>query len=625
MSDKPLRLKREVATSPHSRSSTAKVSVDVWVDAGVYHLDSTFTYALPETLQATVHVGSFLLVPFNGREVTAVVLNINENGKESNLKLALKVLGHIPQLTPPLIELIELASRRYAAHPFDLIRSAIPSRVIGVEKEFEFRAIAVLPKKEESHRLYLQLPPSRSRTELIASKVAESRLNGGTLVVLPDSRSVEELSRELEARGLNHAVLDSSLGKSENYRNFLRVRTGEVNLLIGTRSSIFAPVAHLSTIIIYNEGSEHFYEQRSPGWNVRDIALLRNHSEGVNLTFIGYNPSTEISRLIDEGWIQYKRSREKIQVFAEISHHGELLPSRSLGRVKKALSKGPVLFLVPLKGYAQAIRCGKCRTISKCACGGSHIKSSSTAPVSCSHCLTPAFDWKCAWCESVVPALASRGIERHSHELGLMLPGVNIQVSTADHPFQGKIAEGIVLSTPSLSPLAVNGYSAVVILEADRFLSQPDMRAQERVREMFFAHAALASNKGEVIIVGDTSHPIISALTAWSPSPMIHHELEERSQLNLPPYTRVVTFTMESNEVIRFKAALLKAQEDGLIPSSTKILGPVPRGEKASLIISVNVSEGDSLVSTLHEFMRRRSIAKKTLPSMRIDPYSLSH
>jgi hypothetical protein len=81
---------------------------------------------------------------------------------------------------------------------------------------------------------------------------------------------------------------------------------------------------------------------------------------------------------------------------------------------------------------------------------------------------------------------------------------------------------------------------------------------------------------------------------------------------------------MENAEIIRFKSALLAAQEDGRIPASTKILGPIPSSDKSSLILTVDVAHGDELVSTLHEFMRRRSAAKKSLPSLRIDPYSLS-
>jgi primosomal protein N' len=100
--------------------------------------------------------------------------------------------------------------------------------------------------------------------------------------------------------------------------------------------------------------------------------------------------------------------------------------------------------------------------------------------------------------------------------------------------------------------------------------------------------------------------------------------LEERKSLALPPYVRSAHLTLETSEVTRFKNALLTALEEGRLPQSTRILGPVQAGDKSALILTVSVVDGESLLSTLHEFMRRRSAAKKTLPALRIDPYSLS-
>ena len=220
--------------------------------------------------------------------------------------------------------------------------------------------------------------------------------------------------------------------------------------------------------------------------------------------------------------------------------------------------------------------------------------------------------------------MQSRGTERHHQELGKLFPGTSIRISTADHLIEDTVESGIFIATPGMAPRTSHGYSSVVILEGNRFLNQPDLRATERTREMFFAHAALAREGAPIILVQDDGHSIATSLTTWNPLPAISRELEERQQLGLPPYVRAAMLTMENAEITRFKSALLAAQEDGRIPASTKILGPIPSSDKSSLILTVDVAHGDELVSTLHEFMRRRSAAKKSLPSLRIDPYSLS-
>jgi primosomal protein N' (replication factor Y) len=619
-----LKLKRELVT-PQPQAPTDILPVaEIWVDAGVYHLDSPFSYLVPQNLADEVQIGSLVSVPFHGREVIGLVINRVIDDGSSGLKSITKVLGKFPVLTKPLIELIAQASRRYAAHPFDLLRSAIPDRVATVEKEFTSIQLIHNEKSAKAEHLYLQLPPVQIRTELLAKKIAIDSTKGGVLVVLPDAREVDSLAKAFEKSGLKFATLGSELSKSENYRSFLSILTGQVQIAIGTRSAIFAPVRDLNTIIIYNEGSEHFYERRSPGWNVRDMALLRSRIENVSLIFAGYSPSAETARLIDEGWIDYKRSRGKVKVSTFSQSHGELLPSRAIAPIKKALNEGPVLFLVPLKGYAQAIRCSHCKTISRCECGGAHEQKGANSGITCNHCAKKVESWKCVWCHQARPALVSRGIERHLHEIGLLFPGIPAVFSSADHAIAFAPEKGIVLATAHMAPKADAGYSAVVILEGNRFLSQPDLRANERSREMYFAHAALVKNNGNMILIQDEGDSISTALATWNPSPSVHRDLGERKELHLPPYVRAIKLIMSEDEVTRLKKALEAAKAERRLPVSSRILGPIPEADKASLILTADVEDGEELIVTIHEFMRRRSITKKPLPSLRIDPYSLS-
>jgi primosomal protein N' (replication factor Y) len=619
-----LKLKREVIEPPPVEPSGPFTVAQVWVDASVYHLDTPFSYLIPGNLSDDVHIGSLLSVPFHGREMSAVVIEMHSPENYSGLKSISKVIGNIPLLTEPLIEVIKAAALSYAANPFDLIRSAIPDRMAAIEKDFLYSEAVSGPIQRQTHQQYLQLPPSESRAMLIAKKVISLKGSGGVLVILPDTQEVKNLYGALKAHSLSPAVLDSQLPKSEYFRNFLEVRLGEKTVAIGTRSAVFAPVANLRSIIIYNEGSENLYERRSPGWNARDIAFIRRETQSLDLYFVGYSPSSEVARLIDEESVEFKRSRAKMKVLTYQSTHGELLPSRALTVIKKSLHSGPVLFIVPTKGYAQAIRCSKCRTISRCECGGAHIQSSHNSPITCNHCAKSSPQWQCAWCNHIVPSLQSRGIERHSHELGLLLPGSAIHLSSADHRIQDIVSSGLIISTPGMAPASLDGYSAVVFLEGDKFLDQPDMRAGERVREMYFAHAALARSGAPIILIQGEGHTIATALSTWNPVIAIHRDLEERKSLSLPPYVRIAHLTMDSSDITRLRSALISSRDEGRLPASTKILGPIPSGVKSSLILSVDTSEGESLISTVHEFMRRRSASKKDLPSLRIDPYSLS-
>jgi primosomal protein N' (replication factor Y) len=624
MSGKNLRLKSEVA----ARAIVAPIGDDclatVWVDNSLPHLDHTFSYLVPGNLNEQVKVGSLVQVPFNGQELSALVIARSSAEGVSNLKSISSHPAPLPLVSQEIISLISAVAKRYAAHPFDIIRSAVPPRVAAVDKELKEVELTPAPTAQ-GLKMFLQLPPARDRSQLMAQKIGAAAQEGGVLAIFPDSSELEAVRGHLSKMGISPSILDSELSKSERYRSFMQIKSKASTIVLGTRSGIFAPVANLRNIFIYNEGSQHFYEQRSPGWNAREVALMRSTIERFNLTFIGFAPSLEVALLIERGDVELKRVKAKVAVHSIAASFGELLPSRAIPIVRKALLKSAVLMIVPLKGYAQAIRCSHCKSVSRCLCGGAHEKRSLASPIICNHCNEISDNWKCVWCANPTPALLSRGIERHLHDIASLFPNTPVRFSTSDHPISTANPGEIVLATPGMAPECDGGYQLVVILEGNRFLSQPDLRAEERVRELYFSSASLITPTGELMCVQDSGHSITSAVASWSFTPSISAELEQRSALSLPPHVRSVVLGSSKDEVSRLKSALLKAQEESRIPSESKVLGPIVDGDSASLILTAPSTEADLLVETIHEFIRRRSAAKKKLPSLRIDPYSLTH
>ena len=79
---------------------------------------------------------------------------------------------------------------------------------------------------------------------------------------------------------------------------------------------------------------------KSPGFNTRDVALLRAQYLKENVLFVGYSPSLEMSKLIDTGFVTYKKGSGGVPVIARPSLQGELIPSALVKEFKAALSKG---------------------------------------------------------------------------------------------------------------------------------------------------------------------------------------------------------------------------------------------------------------------------------------------
>ena len=621
---RPLRLKTE-EVSREDKAIAGSLSVArLWVDNSLSHLDGSYDYLVPKRLDAQVKAGVRVGVNFAGREVEALVLERVDVTSHAGLKLISSVLSPIVIAPPQLIALVTEASQRWLAHPYDVIRSAIPPRVASVDKNLPSGKISRQIKSSNKPEIsYIHIQPHENAINKTI-EFAKGKLKlGSVLLIVPDER---ELLRLIQICGESVIVLSGSLTRTDRYRNYLAAISGSSELIIGTRSAIFAAPGDLKTMIVFREISESLYEPRTPGWNVRDLALMRSKGEGLDLYFAGYSPSSEIARQIEEGQCRFIAKKNRLKVINHPSTNGELLPGRIFASIRTALKSGPVLFLVPRKGYASSLMCKKCRNISFCECGGKLSKSAANSPAHCVHCGVKSTLDKCKWCGSDSTILLGRGADRHAEEIGRAFPGYPVFYSSAQKPIEELDgASALVISTTGMVPRTKNGYSAVILLEGDSFFSYADLRAQERARESFFEAASHISINGEIVTVIDSTHPITSALTLWNPSTMAARELSERKEVSLPPYTRAVLLETETKDATGIIAGIRKAVFDKRLPSSVVALGPSQRsGDVSRILLTCEISQSELFLNFLHEFIRHRAITKKSKIFLRVDPYSLS-
>jgi primosomal protein N' (replication factor Y) (superfamily II helicase) len=277
MTSAPLRLKVQKVARGSAEKASALPVAHLWVDTGVPHLDFTYDYLIPESLSSQVNVGVKVAVNFSGRTVDGYVLSRTDSSEIGNLKFIEKVLSPIPLLTSDLTLLVTAVAQKWGSSPLDILNSAIPSRVIAVEKTLQPSPSQTQRQGSTSHtQSFYLLTPGEDAIALMADWILARSALGGVLVVAPEAREVLLLAQELESRSVDFAILDASLTRSERYSNYLKVASGQSRIVIGSRSAVFAPVHDLRTIIVYREGAQSHYEVRTPGWNTRDVALLRS-------------------------------------------------------------------------------------------------------------------------------------------------------------------------------------------------------------------------------------------------------------------------------------------------------------------------------------------------------------
>ena len=622
---KLFRLKAEVAPASSGPRALVLPYARVRVDTGVFHLDQLYDYQIPEKLTSLISVGVRVQLPFGNRETEGIVVErVAEPERAGELKSITKVLSVHPVATAQSLRLIDSIARHFACNPWDLIRSAIPPRIASVDKSISFGVPD--PHKGAKQSIAFQtLEPFIQGHEQIIPLIKENHHAGSVLIVAPDEKDVDLIISALQTLSVVVLKLTAAMPREERYRNYLQAIHGPNCIVVGTRSAIFVPIRNLATIIIHKESSYDHYELRSPGWNSRTIALIRSRSESVKLILTGFSPSIEVSQLIEEREVRYLNSKQAVSVKAFSPSEGALLPGRIFSEIKKALTMGPVLFIAPRKGYGNALLCAHCRNVASCDCGGRlSVLAKNKAP-SCVHCGTSFQDWKCSFCNRDKQYLAGRGIERASEEISRAFPKFPVVVSAGD-VIKDRIEpkSALVLATAGAQPQVEGGYSAVVILDGVRFFSHTDLRTQERARELFLESASLISKNGTVLLVIEDSHPVVSAIARWNVAPLLKRELSERTELHLPPSVFSVVLVMDQSVGMQIYNGLKRASLEGRIPNSSNIYGPteISKGQ-VKIVIHADKKDSQALTDVVHELQRRRSIAKKELFTLRVEPYSL--
>jgi len=584
----------------------------------VPHLDREFDYLVTPEQSDQARPGVRVRVRFHGRLVDAFVWERRSDtdhvGRLGHLE---RVVSAEPVLTGEVRRLVEAVAARYAGSRADVLRLAIPPRHARVEREPAPEPAPVLPLVEpvdpagwgryqagsqfltalgqgRAARAVWQVLPGDSFTERFVDAAAQTILAGRTaLAIVPDQRDVDALWQAATARIGESAVvaLSAGLGPTTRYRRWLAVLRGEARLVIGTRSAVFAPLADLGLVMLFDDGDDSLAEPRAPYPHAREVAMLRAHLSGCAALIGGYARTAEAQALVRSGWARdvvapraILRAAAPRVVALDDSGYAEerdaaartaRLPSIALQAARSALTAGaPVLVQVPRRGYVPSLACGRCRTIARCRhCTGPLALPERGGAVACRWCGRADPTLKCARCGSDAVRAVVIGARRTAEELGRAFPGTTVITSAGDtivdHTEDGP---ALVIATPGAEPRAPRGYGAALLLDSWALLGRQDLRAAEDTLRRWMAAAALVRDRqsgGVVTVVADSSIPTVQALIRWDPVGHADADLSTRTEVGLPPAVHLAAVDGDPDSV----TALL---DQARLPDGADLLGPVP-------------------------------------------------
>lgn len=613
----------------------------VLIDSPLPQLDRLFDYEIPPELAADAIPGVRVRVPLRsaGRMVDGLLVEVGEPDADGRpLSQLDTVVSPVPVLTPSLYALARRAADRAAGSAGDILRLAIPRRMVRAEKAWLAADPPGRPEIDAAHvawaadvlasypgladalargeRLAVDAPPVPARLDddrevgswavLLGAAATHVLASGRSAVVaVPDHRDRAQLEAVLEARIPVDALVrdDAKQSGPARYAAFLRTLADAPCVVIGNRSTVYAPVSDPGLVAIWDDGDPLLGEPLSPGVHARDAALLRQELDGGALLFAGHTRTTDVERLVAVGWVRDLPAARRVspRVVLSATREGESraarVPSSAYAAAREALAEGPVLVQVARPGYAPVLVCAACRHPARCAhCGGPLHAARHGAVPTCSWCGRAAHAWVCPECSSTMLRMASSGSERTADELGRAFPGIRVIVADGDHPvMQVDPRPALVVATRGAEPLAVGGYRAVILLDGDRMLMADDLRIAESCLRWWSNAAALAAPGAPVHLVG-VSGDVARALATWTHAAYARSELADRAPLRMPPTVRVAAVDGPRRAVDSALAELRQAVPE---LDAEAILGPVPRGEAVRALVRFEYALGTRVAESL--------------------------
>ncbi|MCH9667641.1 MAG: primosomal protein N' [Actinomycetia bacterium] len=604
----------------------------------VPHLDRDFDYLVSADQSDDAQPGVRVRVRFHGRLVDAFVLERrSETDHAGKLGWLDKVVSAERVLTHDVRRLVDAVAARYAGTRPDVLRLAVPPRHANVEKK-PVPQLGPLPGSfaepvdtsgwsvysggeqfiaalggSRAARAGWQVLPGDSWSQRLAEAAAVTLNSGrGVLAVVPDQRDVVRLhSAAVTVVEESRVVaLSAGLGPAERYRRWLSVLRGDARLVIGTRSAVFAPVAELGLVIVWDDGDDSLAEPRAPYPHAREVAMLRAHQVRCAALLGGYARTAEVQALVRSGWAHdLAAPRQALRMHAprvvaledsayaqqrDPAAHTARLPSVALDAARAALERGsPVLVQVPRRGYVPSLACGRCRTIARCrhCTGPLSLPGRDDPGAVCRWCGRAEVGLRCARCGSEAVRAVVVGARRTAEELGRALPGVPVITSGGDDVVDSVPQRpAVVVATPGVEPAAAGGYGAALLLDGWALLGRQDLRAAEDTLRRWMAAAALVRSRDEgglVVAVAESALATVQALIRWDPIGHAQVELDSRGEVGLPPAVHIAAVDGTPDAV----SALVESAQ---LPPAGDRIGPVdlpvgarrPPGVPADLPVS---------------------------------------
>lgn len=482
-----------------------------------------------------------------------------------------------------------------------------PPIVLNGEQQAAFDMLLGLAEEDRASGALLRGVTGSGKTQVYLRLVQEILSRGKTAIVLvPEIVLTPQMMGKFSSYfGEDVAMLHSGLRMTERYDQWKRIRRGEVKVVLGTRSAIFAPLRDLGIVILDEEQESSYRSENPPRYQTRDVAKYLCARDKALLVLGSATPSVETAWAAEEG--QYHKALLRRR------YNDQSLPQVLIADLRQEIKAGnpgligadlrrelerniengeqSILFL-NRRGSSRMLLCGECGHVPECPrCSAPLTYHSANGRLMCHHCghSQRSFD-ACPACGGIMKHVGT-GTQKVEEELADMFPGTAILRMDADTTAGGhekllrrfeKERIPILLGTQMVAKgLDFENVTLVGVLAADLSLYLENYQAAERTFSLLTQVVGRAGRGGKtgraVIQTYTPNNDVIQCAARQDYDSFYDSEIRIRRLRRLPPFADLFTLTISGTEegaVLR--AAIGVRDELRRRFGDSAVLGPAP-------------------------------------------------
>lgn len=574
---------------------------------------SPLTYKCDETLSRSIKPGIIVSAPLKNRLTKGIVIGKSLNIPPGRIKEIKEINDKVPLLSTNMIKLLKWMSKYYMAEEGLVLKNMLPREALKSVKKRDTKKVKITTqdfdlcdidniciqkifdsiRKKRYQTFLLHAPSSVYEYSFLIRLLIEIN---NVIILLPELSIVDNLYQTLnKIFGERVCLYHSDLSSGRRYEAIKRILEGYSDIIIGTRSAIFAPLKEVSLIVVLQEHNDSYKQEKFPCYHARDVAVMRGFFEKVPVLLSSICPSInsffncnsgKYSLLIPSNNNDIKPKMKII----DMRYEKQIKPSLSktvIDNLERCIkNKKKVLLIINRRGYSTLLQCLDCNYIEECPnCKIPIIFHKHDMVLRCHYCnyISRNINDRCSRCKSFNLKMLGAGTQKIQEAIEEVFGVKTLRFDSDKIRKKADLDEltaeifnadkGIIVGTKIISKKMFGWHriTMAAVLNADLPLSMPDFKSSERTFQEIMSLKESIEAGGTIFIqTRMPDHYVYKYLKSYDYYSFVREELMRRKSLRYPPYSKMIVIKIVGEA--RLSEEILKIVS--MADKNVEILGP---------------------------------------------------